>query len=65
MLHVESVFVEGIETPHQREVARLAGCTEMQGHLVSPPVRSMGVRGLIARLSLARLPVLKRMAHGI
>lgn len=58
-------IVEGIETPHQREVARLAGCTEMQGYLVSRPVRSTDVRGLIARLSLARLPVLKIMANGI
>ncbi|PZN94802.1 MAG: diguanylate cyclase [Alphaproteobacteria bacterium] len=42
--------IEGVETPRQREIARLAGCTEMQGFLVSPPVLGAALPALIARL---------------
>jgi diguanylate cyclase (GGDEF)-like protein/PAS domain S-box-containing protein len=40
---------EGIETPEQLEIVRRAGCTEMQGYLVSPPRPAADVLGLIAR----------------
>lgn len=43
--------IEGIETPHQRDVARAAGCTEMQGYLVSRPVRDTDVADLVERLA--------------
>ena len=46
-------IIEGIETPRQREIARLAGCTEMQGYLVSHAVPAADVANLIARLNLA------------
>ncbi len=42
--------IEGIETPHQREIARFAGCTEMQGYLVSPAVAGAEVADFILRL---------------
>ncbi len=42
--------IEGVETPHQREIARLAGCTEMQGYLVSRPVPAASVADLLKRL---------------
>ena len=40
---------EGIETTEQLEVVRGAGCTEMQGYLVSPPRPASEALGLIAR----------------
>jgi diguanylate cyclase (GGDEF)-like protein len=40
---------EGIETAEQLEVVRRAGCTEMQGYLVSPPRPASEALGLIAR----------------
>ena len=40
---------EGIETEEQLEIVRRAGCTEMQGYLVSPPRPASEVPGLIAR----------------
>lgn len=43
-------IIEGIETPRQREIARLAGCTEMQGYLVSHAVPAAGVATLLSRL---------------
>jgi diguanylate cyclase (GGDEF)-like protein len=49
-LGLETV-IEGIETPHQRDVARLAGCTEMQGYLVSRPVRDTELADLVSRLA--------------
>jgi EAL domain-containing protein (putative c-di-GMP-specific phosphodiesterase class I) len=30
-----AITAEGVETPHQREMVRLEGCTEMQGYLFS------------------------------
>jgi len=39
--------VEGIETQHQLEIARLADCTEMQGYLFSRPVVSDEIHKLI------------------
>ena len=55
-------IVEGIETPHQRDIARVAGCTEMQGYLVSRPVPGTEVADLIARLDLSPQPEVT--AHG-
>jgi EAL domain-containing protein (putative c-di-GMP-specific phosphodiesterase class I) len=49
-LGLETV-IEGIETPHQRDVARQAGCTEMQGYLVSRPVPDTDVADLVSRLA--------------
>ncbi len=43
---------EGIETDEQLEIVRRAGCTEMQGYLVSPPRPACDVPALIARFSL-------------
>ena len=40
---------EGIETEEQLELVRRAGCTEMQGYLVSPPRPASEAPGLIAR----------------
>ncbi len=40
---------EGIETVEQMELVRRAGCTEMQGYLISPPLPVSEVAGLIAR----------------
>jgi EAL domain-containing protein (putative c-di-GMP-specific phosphodiesterase class I) len=43
-------IVEGIETPHQLAIARDAGCTTMQGFLVSRAVPGADVPALVARL---------------
>ena len=40
---------EGVETVEQLEIVRRAGCTEMQGYLVSPPRPACDVPELIAR----------------
>jgi diguanylate cyclase (GGDEF)-like protein/PAS domain S-box-containing protein len=40
---------EGIETDEQLELVRRAGCTEMQGYLVSPPRPACELAELIAR----------------
>jgi diguanylate cyclase (GGDEF)-like protein len=40
---------EGIETEEQLELVRRAGCTEMQGYLVSRPVPACELADLIAR----------------
>ena len=40
---------EGVETEEQLELVRRAGCTEMQGYLVSPPRPAAEIAGLIAR----------------
>jgi EAL domain-containing protein (putative c-di-GMP-specific phosphodiesterase class I) len=40
---------EGIETTEQMELVRRAGCTEMQGYLVSRPVPAAELGDLIAR----------------
>jgi diguanylate cyclase (GGDEF)-like protein len=40
---------EGIETDEQLELVRRAGCTEMQGYLVSRPLPACELPGLIAR----------------
>jgi len=40
---------EGIETDEQLDLVRRAGCTEMQGYLVSRPVPAAELTGLIAR----------------
>jgi EAL domain-containing protein (putative c-di-GMP-specific phosphodiesterase class I) len=45
-LGIETI-VEGIETVPQREIARQAGCTEMQGYLVSRPMPAGAVQSFI------------------
>lgn len=45
-----ATVIEGVETPHQREIARLAGCTEMQGYLASRPVPAGAVADLVQGL---------------
>ena len=46
---------EGIETDEQLELVRRAGCTEMQGYLVSPPRPGLRGRPRSSRASAARL----------
>ena len=46
-----ATVAEGIETSAQLKIARDAGCTEMQGYLVSRPVPSSELGGLISLLS--------------
>jgi diguanylate cyclase (GGDEF)-like protein len=48
-------LVEGVETEDQLEWLRLEGCTEVQGHLFSPPRPAGGVRDVIADVA-ARIP---------
>lgn len=43
------VTIEGVETPYQRDVARRAGCDEVQGFLVSPPLPRGAVADFIRR----------------
>jgi EAL domain-containing protein (putative c-di-GMP-specific phosphodiesterase class I) len=45
-----ATVIEGIETAEQWALAKAAGCTEMQGYLVSRPVPAMEVQALIHRL---------------
>ncbi|WP_439534535.1 putative bifunctional diguanylate cyclase/phosphodiesterase [Polymorphobacter sp.] len=42
--------VEGIETPHQLDIARRAGCTHAQGFIYSAAVPATAVAGLMATL---------------
>jgi EAL domain-containing protein (putative c-di-GMP-specific phosphodiesterase class I) len=42
-----TTIVEGVETPWQLDIARRAGCTEMQGYLASRPVARDAVPDLI------------------
>ena len=41
---------EGVETVEQLDVVRRAGCSEVQGYLISPPCYVSQLPGLIARL---------------
>jgi diguanylate cyclase (GGDEF)-like protein len=45
-----TTIIEGIETEAQADAARRAGCTEMQGYLVSAPVAAAAVNQLIDRI---------------
>jgi EAL domain-containing protein (putative c-di-GMP-specific phosphodiesterase class I) len=45
-----TTVVEGIETTEQMNIARKAGCTEMQGYLISRPVPASDVANLIQQL---------------
>jgi len=40
---------EGVETQDQLELVRIAGCTEVQGYLLSPPCSAAQAHDLIAR----------------
>jgi len=53
-LHLDSL-VEGVETEEQLSWLRVEGCTEVQGHLFSPPRPSSGVSEVIANVA-ARIP---------
>jgi len=46
-----STTAEGVETEGERESARSAGCTEMQGYLLSRPVPCNELNDLIGRLT--------------
>jgi len=53
-LHLDSL-VEGVETEEQLSWLRMEGCTEVQGHLFSPPRPAGGVPEVIANVA-ARIP---------
>jgi diguanylate cyclase (GGDEF)-like protein len=53
-LHLDSL-VEGVETEDQLSWLRVEGCTEVQGHLFSPPRPAGGVNEVIANVA-ARIP---------
>ncbi len=53
-LHLDSL-VEGVETEEQLSWLRVEGCTEVQGHLFSPPRPAGGVGEVIANVA-ARIP---------
>ncbi len=53
-LHLDSL-VEGVETEEQLSWLRIEGCTEVQGHLFSPPRPAGGVAEVIANVA-ARIP---------
>jgi EAL domain-containing protein (putative c-di-GMP-specific phosphodiesterase class I) len=40
---------EGVETPEQLEIVRRAGCTEVQGYLISRPLPAGELAHFIAR----------------
>ncbi len=48
-------LVEGVETEEQLHWLRVEGCTEVQGHLFSPPRPASGVVEIIANVA-ARIP---------
>jgi EAL domain-containing protein (putative c-di-GMP-specific phosphodiesterase class I) len=45
-----ATVVEGVETIEQMDIVRKAGCTEMQGYLISRPVSASNVIGLIQQI---------------
>jgi diguanylate cyclase (GGDEF)-like protein len=53
-LHLDSL-VEGVETEDQLNWLRDEGCTEVQGHLFSPPRPASGVAEMVANVA-ARIP---------
>jgi diguanylate cyclase (GGDEF)-like protein len=57
-----TTVVEGIETTEQMEIARRAGCTEMQGYLISRPVPAANVSELIEQLEKRHLR--REASHG-
>jgi diguanylate cyclase (GGDEF)-like protein/PAS domain S-box-containing protein len=48
-----AITAEGVETLQQLEWLRREGCTEVQGYLVSPPVPSCEIPGLLERGSFS------------
>ncbi|MGH9805842.1 MAG: EAL domain-containing protein, partial [Terriglobia bacterium] len=40
------VIAEGVETAEQRDQARMLGCTEMQGYLISHPLPAAEIHRL-------------------
>ncbi len=56
--HLElDTLVEGVETEEQLHWLRVEGCTEVQGHLFSPPRPAMGVPEIISNVA-ARIPAM-------
>ncbi len=54
--HLElDTLVEGVETEEQLHWLRVEGCTEVQGHLFSPPRPAQGVAEIISNVA-ARIP---------
>ncbi|MGH6793892.1 MAG: EAL domain-containing protein, partial [Methylocella sp.] len=49
-------LAEGVETEEQLSWLREAGCTEMQGYLISRPVPASEVAGLLNLPRISRLP---------
>jgi diguanylate cyclase (GGDEF)-like protein len=47
-------LAEGVETREQRDLLRQIGCTQMQGYLFSPALRSQDLYALIAKNSAAQ-----------
>ena len=45
------VVAEGVETMEQREQAKMLGCTDMQGFLISPPRPAAEIRQLILQFA--------------
>ncbi len=59
-----TTIIEGIETPAQAAAALRAGCTEMQGYLVSAPVAAAEVNALIQRIAAERHSTGQELRHG-
>ncbi len=56
--HLElDTLVEGVETEEQLHWLRVEGCTEVQGHLFSPPRPAQGVSEIISNVA-ARIPAM-------
>ncbi len=56
--HLElDTLVEGVETEEQLHWLRVEGCTEVQGHLFSPPRPAQGVAEIISNVA-ARIPAM-------
>ena len=55
-------LVEGVETEEQLAWLRDEGCTEVQGHLFSPPRPAVGVPDIIANVAGVTPPIPARLA---
>jgi len=57
-----AITAEGVETPHQREMVRLEGCTEMQGYLFSAAKPAEEIRRLFLPSASDPVPGAKQVA---
>ena len=57
-----AITAEGVETPHQREMVRLEGCTEMQGYLFSAAKPAEDLRKLYLSAASDAVPGAKEVA---